>query len=146
MAPLAAYAAVRKRESVPRWLLGALVIPAVALAIGLLSADSRHWQLQARTVFAAYTHRLPSGRLHDVYAISQVGRYVTICAKEGRDNPDKAPDDKRFCTEINLSQPKGHQVEGGYRYYADVIDSSLPEGAPPDPFDCFGDAIACIGK
>jgi hypothetical protein len=37
-------------------------------------------------------------------------------------------------------------VEGGYRYYADVLDDAPAGFFRSDPFDCFGDAIACIGQ
>jgi hypothetical protein len=128
LAPFAVYLAVRRRESVPRWLLGAVLIPAAALAVGLLNANNRHWQHQARDVFAAYTHRLPVGRLHEVHVRDQVGQYVTVCAAEGSSQIDG------FCTEINLSLPKDHQVEGGFRYRPEDLT---------DPYDCFGDTVAC---
>jgi hypothetical protein len=129
LAPFAVYLAVRRRESVPRWLIGAVVIPAAALAVGLLSANNRHWQQQARGVFAAYTHRFPPGLLHEVHVRDQVGQYVTVCAAKGRSQIDG------FCAEINLSLPEDHQVEGGFRYRSEDLT---------DPFDCFGDTIACL--
>jgi hypothetical protein len=141
LAPFVVYFAVRKRASLFRFAIAALVVPLLSLGVGLQNADNRDSQLDARAVFARYTQRFPSGRLHDVEVFDQNGKYSTVCASEGRDDPNKAPDDKRFCLEINLRLP-GREVAGGYRYFA---DSGADPGAPEDVFDCFGDAIACIG-
>jgi hypothetical protein len=96
----------------------------------LLSANNRHWQLQARDVFATYTHRFPAGRLHDVYILDQVHGYVTVCAAEG------SQVGRGFCTEINFGQRTGRQVEGGFHYKN--FDMT-------NPFDCFGDTTLCYG-
>ena len=110
------------------------LIPAVALGVGLLNADNRHWQLQARTVFAAYTHRFPSGRLHGVY-VPQPGQ--ALCHRVRRGGPRQPRPRARRQTLLHRDQPggqpKGRQVEGGWRYYADVLATSQkpPRGTTP---------------
>ena len=82
LAPVAVYLAVRTRQAAWRWVLGATIGPSACSGVGLLYANDRRWQLDARQVFTAYTQRFPAGRLHDVYVLNQVERYVTVCAQE----------------------------------------------------------------
>jgi len=137
LAPVAVYLAVRTRQAAWRWALGATVVPLAVLGVGLLYANDRRWQLDARQVFMAYTRRFPAGRLHDVYILNQVEHYVTVCAQEGPEDPNHPTVDKRFCAEINLSRPKDDQVEGGYRYHY--------KSPPLEPYDCFGQTTRCRG-
>ncbi len=137
LAHLAVLVAVRKRESPIRYAVGTLVIPAASLGVGVFYADERRWQLEARDVFAAYTHRFPEDRLTRVYVTNQTERYMTVCANDGPDDPSSAPDDLRFCVEIVVGDRRRQKVQGGYRFYADEYSEYEPRR-----FSCFGDPIA----
>lgn len=139
LAPVVVYLGVRTRESILRYALSALLVPVVVLSIGLFYADNRRWQLDAREVFARYTTRLPSGRLHGVYVPYQTGSYVAVCAAEGPQDSDHAPNDRQFC--IDVAGDDRQTVVGGYHYNAD--DGAEYGFVSHDFYDCFGETVRC---
>ncbi len=85
-------------------------------------------------MFARYTHRFPTGRLHAVAIRSQYQSVIDICAQEGPDpNPNRDFDEQLFCLDMVLNRPKGNEVFGGWRQRADAA------GPEDGGFDCFGD-------
>ena len=112
------------RHRVSRWRLaiGVLLVPALALIVGLLNADNRRYQRGAHQVFSAYTGRYPRAALiGDPYVLRQYSAVVTICQQRtGRGHR------RDFCAEMVMTWRRGHQVSGGFEY--DPLEGSPRDG------------------
>ena len=117
-------------------MVAALIAPAAIAGIAAFYSDELADQRQAKAVFNRYTSRFPEEELGQPGIRDQVDRYVTVCAEQ--DEPELT----QFCVEVNLTRPRGREVEGGYRY---VVDELANDGgfSAIEPFDCFGDPTRC---
>ncbi|MEJ7891394.1 MAG: hypothetical protein WKF94_01980 [Solirubrobacteraceae bacterium] len=95
---------------------------------------------EALGVFAAYTSRFPADRLGDPFVLRRFDDTVEVCANEEGRPP------ALFCTEIQLSRPRGKQVAGGFRTSPDSVVEVEGGGAIVErPYDCFGNTLVCEG-
>jgi hypothetical protein len=124
-----------------------LAIPVALVAWGAVLLDDHRTQRDAGRVFDAYTHRFPRDYFTETSIVDRIDRFVTVCGSvRGKQ--------QGFCTEVNLTRPRGRQVQGGYRFAFDdpgfeteayLADQGYSTSGWPieEPFDCFGLAIKC---
>jgi hypothetical protein len=119
----------RRRRRQPWSIAGAVLLaPVVAAACAYGIKDERAWQKQAKQLFAAFTHRFPAGRLHDLDVREQYQSAMTVCGVDGTGEIWSFTSEK-FCIEVVMNRPHGRQVIGGYRYSDDYYNKRA----------CFGD-------
>jgi len=115
--------------------LCAALVPAALLIAGLVMQPMHRALDDAIAIWNGYELPIETGTLTPPRVANNVDNaYETVCAVEVR--PNRGASD--VCLEIDLSSPRGQEVQGGFRY-----DFGPAGELPSPPYDCFGEPVAC---